>query len=41
MGSSQMNSQIWGYVGFIVPNSESQLNLVLSQDNQQHIFALQ
>jgi hypothetical protein len=41
LGSSVSNGQIWGYVGFVVPNSESQLRLVVSQGTQNYVFALQ
>jgi hypothetical protein len=41
LGSTVSNGQIWGYVGFIVPNSESQLRLVVSQGTEDYVFALQ
>lgn len=41
LGSSVANGQIWGYVGFVVPNSESRLNLVFSRNNQNYAFSLQ
>jgi hypothetical protein len=36
-----VEGQVWGYLGFIVPNSESALWLVFSQSGQQYAFDLQ
>jgi hypothetical protein len=40
-GSLTSNRQIWGYLGFIIPNNESGLRLALAQGSQTHLFALQ
>lgn len=33
--------QVWGYMGFTIPTSETTLRLALNQDGQTYIFALQ
>ena len=33
--------QVWGYIGFVIPNTESSLWLVLTLDDGLHVFALQ
>ncbi len=40
-GSFLSNRQVWGYLGFVVPKSESSLRLVLVQAGQTFVFALQ
>jgi hypothetical protein len=40
-GSFFANGQVWGYLGVVVPNSESSLRLVLSQSGEDYYFALQ
>ena len=33
--------QVWGYIGFTIPTSETALRLVLNQDGETYTFALQ
>lgn len=39
--NAYMDGQVWGYVGFIVPNSETTLSLLFTQSGQQYAFDLQ
>jgi hypothetical protein len=39
--SSYLNGQVWGYLGFLIPNNESQLQLVLTEGGTTYRFALQ
>jgi hypothetical protein len=40
-GSVSDNNQIWGYLGFTIPNSDTSLGLTLSENNQTYTFLLQ
>ncbi len=40
-GSILSNHQVWGYLGFVVPENENNLRLVLVQAGETYVFALQ
>ena len=40
-GTSTVNNQVWGYLGFVVPTSETGLKLTLSENGQTYAVALE